>query len=31
LPDFLPRLEIFVREVIPGMVPVGIFLRRVHT
>jgi hypothetical protein len=31
LPEFLARLEIFVREVIPGMVPVGIFLRRVLT
>ena len=31
LPEFLGRLEIFVREVIPGMVPVGIFLRRVLT
>ena len=28
LPEFLTRLEVFVREVIPGMVPVGIFLRR---
>jgi hypothetical protein len=28
LPAFLTRLEVFVREVIPGMVPVGIFLRR---
>ena len=26
--EFLIRLEVFVREVIPGMVPVGIFLRR---
>ncbi|MCA3324777.1 MAG: hypothetical protein INF75_05295 [Roseomonas sp.] len=31
LPEFLARLEVFVREVIPGMVPVGIFLRRVLT
>jgi len=29
LPEFLIRLGIFVREVIPGMVPVGLFLRRV--
>ena len=28
LPEFLPRLEVFVREVIPGMVPVGLLLRR---
>jgi hypothetical protein len=28
LPAFLTRLEVFVREVIPGMVPVGLFLRR---
>jgi hypothetical protein len=28
LPEFLARLQIFVREVIPGMVPVGLFLRR---
>ena len=28
LPEFLTRLEVFVREVIPGMVPVGLFLRR---
>ncbi len=28
LPEFLVRLDVFVREVIPGMVPVGIFLRR---
>jgi hypothetical protein len=28
LPVFLTRLEVFVREVIPGMVPVGLFLRR---
>jgi len=28
LPAFLTRLEVFVREVIPGMVPIGIFLRR---
>ena len=28
LREFLPRLEVFVREVIPGMVPVGLFLRR---
>jgi hypothetical protein len=25
---FLTRLEVFVREVIPGMVPVGLFLQR---
>ncbi|MCA3286149.1 MAG: hypothetical protein ING09_06320 [Roseomonas sp.] len=31
LPEFLARLDVFVREVIPGMVPVGIFLRRVPT
>lgn len=31
LPDFLGRLEIFLHEVIPGMVPVGIFLRRMCT
>ena len=29
LREFLTRLDVFVREVIPGMVPVGIFLRRV--
>ena len=28
LPEFLTRLEVFVREVIPGMVPVGLFLRQ---
>ncbi|MCA3280570.1 MAG: hypothetical protein ING10_14990 [Roseomonas sp.] len=28
LPAFLTRLEVFVQEVIPGMVPVGLFLRR---
>jgi hypothetical protein len=28
LPEFLARLQVFVREVIPGMVPVGLFLRR---
>lgn len=28
LPAFLTRLEVFVGEVIPGMVPVGLFLRR---
>jgi hypothetical protein len=28
LPEFLMRLGVFVREVIPGMVPVGLFLRR---
>ena len=28
LPEFLMRLEVFVRQVIPGMVPVGLFLRR---
>jgi len=28
LPAFLTRLGVFVREVIPGMVPVGLFLRR---
>lgn len=28
LPEFLTRLEVFVNEVIPGMVPVGLFLRR---
>jgi hypothetical protein len=28
LPAFLTRLGVFVREVIPGMVPVGVFLRR---
>ena len=28
LREFLTRLEVFVREVIPGMVPVGLFLRR---
>jgi hypothetical protein len=28
LPAFLTRLDVFVREVIPGMVPVGLFLRR---
>jgi hypothetical protein len=28
LPVFLTRLEVFVHEVIPGMVPVGLFLRR---
>lgn len=28
LPAFLTRLEVFVLEVIPGMVPVGLFLRR---
>ena len=28
LPEFLMRLEVFVQEVIPGMVPVGLFLRR---
>lgn len=27
LPEFLKRLDVFVREVIPGMAPVGIFLR----
>ncbi len=28
LPAFLSRLRVFVQEVIPGMVPVGVFLRR---
>lgn len=28
LPAFLGRLRVFVQEVIPGMVPVGVFLRR---
>jgi hypothetical protein len=28
LREFLTRLDVFVREVIPGMVPVGLFLRR---
>jgi hypothetical protein len=28
LREFLTRLDVFVREVIPGMVPVGVFLRR---
>jgi hypothetical protein len=28
LPGFLNRLGVFVQEVIPGMVPVGVFLRR---
>jgi hypothetical protein len=28
LPAFLTRLEVFVDQVIPGMVPIGIFLRR---
>jgi hypothetical protein len=31
LPEFIARLNVFVRQVIPGMVPVGIFLRRVLT
>ncbi|MCA3358304.1 MAG: hypothetical protein ING02_09905 [Roseomonas sp.] len=29
LPVFLARLEVFVGQVIPGMVPVGLYLRRV--
>ena len=28
LREFLARLQVFVRQVIPGMVPVGLFLRR---
>jgi hypothetical protein len=28
LPEFLTRLAVFVDQVIPGMVPVGVFLRR---
>jgi len=28
LPEFMKRLEVFVDQVIPGMVPVGVFLRR---
>jgi hypothetical protein len=31
LPEFLTRLDIFVRQVIPGMVSVGMFLRGVLT
>ena len=29
LPEFLARNDVFVRQVIPGIVPVGLFLRRV--
>jgi hypothetical protein len=28
LPEFMKRLAVFVDQVIPGMVPVGVFLRR---